>query len=99
MYRANWLDSETDSFANTGVRDPGGASGRFGGHQIEGRVRYWIVPKLLRLDTGAAVLINGRFLNDAPNANGRSEEHTSELQSLMRITYAVLCLKKKKTNT
>src|SRR3546814_6062142 len=39
MYRANWLDSETDSFANTGVRDPGGASGRFGGHQIEGRVR------------------------------------------------------------
>src|SRR3546814_3751735 len=26
--------------------------------------------------------------------NGRSEEHTSELQSLMRISYAVLCLKK-----
>src|SRR3546814_4728327 len=29
--------------------------------------------------------------------NGRSEEHTSELQSLMRISYAVFCLKKKKT--
>src|SRR3546814_10309205 len=29
-------------------------------------------------------------------AVGRSEEHTSELQSLMRISYAVLCLKKKK---
>src|SRR3546814_8341670 len=28
---------------------------------------------------------------------GRSEEHTSELQSLMRISYAVLCLKTKKT--
>src|SRR3546814_6378115 len=28
-------------------------------------------------------------------ANGRSEEHTSELQSLMRISYAVFCLKKK----
>src|SRR3546814_4801994 len=28
----------------------------------------------------------------------RSEEHTSELQSLMRISYAVLCLKKKKKN-
>src|SRR3546814_9972004 len=27
----------------------------------------------------------------------RSEEHTSELQSLMRISYAVICLKKKKT--
>src|SRR3546814_2097098 len=30
-------------------------------------------------------------------ADGRSEEHTSELQSLMRISYAVFCLKKKKT--
>src|SRR3546814_3653677 len=29
----------------------------------------------------------------------RSEEHTSELQSLMRISYAVFCLKKKKANT
>src|SRR3546814_10040358 len=31
------------------------------------------------------------------SAVGRSEEHTSELQSLMRISYAVFCLKKKKT--
>src|SRR3546814_6067748 len=32
----------------------------------------------------------------APRAGWRSEEHTSELQSLMRISYAVFCLKKKK---
>src|SRR3546814_7000989 len=32
-------------------------------------------------------------------ALGRSEEHTSELQSLMRISYAVFCLKKKKKKT
>src|SRR3546814_10771566 len=32
-------------------------------------------------------------------ATARSEEHTSELQSLMRISYAVFCLKKKKTNS
>src|SRR3546814_3706071 len=31
-------------------------------------------------------------------ARERSEEHTSELQSLMRISYAVFCLKKKKQN-
>src|SRR3546814_8796286 len=31
-------------------------------------------------------------------SGGRSEEHTSELQSLMRISYAVFCLKKKKIN-
>src|SRR3546814_8605287 len=33
---------------------------------------------------------------DALNPEMRSEEHTSELQSLMRISYAVFCLKKKK---
>src|SRR3546814_3933778 len=32
------------------------------------------------------------------DARHRSEEHTSELQSLMRISYAVFCLKKKKNN-
>src|SRR3546814_5186767 len=32
------------------------------------------------------------------HAAERSEEHTSELQSLMRISYAVFCLKKKKNN-
>src|SRR3546814_4750779 len=34
----------------------------------------------------------------ARSAPVRSEEHTSELQSLMRISYAVFCLKKKKNN-
>src|SRR3546814_2149682 len=33
----------------------------------------------------------------AGDSSGRSEEHTSELQSLMRISYAVFCWKKKKT--
>src|SRR3546814_7892019 len=33
------------------------------------------------------------------DTNYRSEEHTSELQSLMRISYAVFCLKKKNTKT
>src|SRR3546814_9768347 len=34
-----------------------------------------------------------------PTRPARSEEHTSELQSLMRISYAVFCLKKKNTKT
>src|SRR3546814_3653695 len=41
----------------------------------------------------------GRFTAYAVAASSRSEEHTSELQSLMRISYAVFCLKKKKDNT
>src|SRR3546814_2211234 len=35
----------------------------------------------------------------AQMVDGRSEEHTSELQSLMRISYAVVCLSKKKHST
>src|SRR3546814_8315886 len=42
--------------------------------------------------SGIAVLNTG-------HRHPRSEEHTSELQSLMRISYAVFCLKKQKTTT
>src|SRR3546814_6307918 len=42
---------------------------------------------------GAGVGFQGDF---QPRRKARSEEHTSELQSLMRISYAVFCLKKKK---
>src|SRR3546814_5908254 len=38
----------------------------------------------------------GRDEQETRSATWRSEEHTSELQSLMRISYAVFCLKKKK---
>src|SRR3546814_6360048 len=38
-------------------------------------------------------------LGQRRDAAARSEEHTSELQSLMRISYDVFCLKKKKTRT
>src|SRR3546814_10504593 len=46
-------------------------------------------------DLGVAFKLSGRRLGIHQN---RSEEHTSELQSLMRISYAVFCLKKKKKN-
>src|SRR3546814_5263216 len=37
-------------------------------------------------------------MNELSDSRVRSEEHTSELQSLMRISYAVFCLKKKNKN-
>src|SRR3546814_1586642 len=40
----------------------------------------------------------GQEASPCPYSLPRSEEHTSELQSLMRISYAVFCLKKKKHN-
>src|SRR3546814_3591190 len=54
----------------------------------------------------AAEAAGGKIGGQQPGLGGaagmqmlRSEEHTSELQSLMRISYAVFCLKKKKTPT
>src|SRR3546814_3612635 len=53
-------------------------------------------------DQRTILLERGNRNNFAAQAHVRdtdkSEEHTSELQSLMRISYAVFCLKKKKTN-
>src|SRR3546814_947631 len=57
------------------------------------------------INTGMMITLSGDFVSDSL-ADGRvvsgvggqynrSEEHTSELQSLMRISYAVFCLKKK----
>src|SRR3546814_2547293 len=63
---------------------------------IRGRWRPF-GAECLCLDRG-----RGRYLSGAVAGRysdlGRSEEHTSELQSLMRISYAVFCLKKKNTN-
>src|SRR3546814_10871130 len=50
----------------------------------------------LRSGTGPALALAGDFAGWAVAASAfRSEEHTSELQSLMRISYAVFCLQKK----
>src|SRR3546814_3401670 len=47
----------------------------------------------------ANTLRPARLARDVVDRFFRSEEHTSELQSLMRISYAVFCLKKKKNHT
>src|SRR3546814_1898282 len=58
-------------------------------------------PKAIRNQNNTAIAANsivaGRHVQlryDSSLDSGRSEEHTSELQSLMRISYAVFCLKK-----
>src|SRR3546814_8822122 len=56
------------------------------------------IPREAQPDAGAPApvpLQDGPAGRDGRGALHRSEEHTSELQSLMRISYAVLCLKKK----
>src|SRR3546814_8433575 len=72
----------------------------------------WVTFAQMHLTTGFKILsgpyeyqlnrlpiirMSGRVGNIGGRRVRRSEEHTSELQSLMRISYAVFCLKKKKT--
>lgn len=68
VYRPMWLAAREDSFSSTGVRDASGRSGRFAGHQVEARIRYWILPARLRFEFDGVLLAKGRFLRDAPNA-------------------------------
>src|SRR3546814_18014889 len=55
-------------------------------------------PRLTDEQRARARPLEHRDLARGQRQPERSEEHTSELQSLMRISYAVFCLKKKKTN-
>jgi hypothetical protein len=74
-YHALWLASPTDAFSTTGVRDPSGNAGSFAGHQIEGRVRYWLIPQVLRAEANGVLLAKGRFLRVAPNAPANGDTH------------------------
>src|SRR3546814_4780078 len=72
-----------------------------GGHDIDdaavlggGGHRHLVFACLAGID-GFADRLFEEIAETAASAADRSEEHTSELQSLMRISYAVFCLKKK----
>src|SRR3546814_5578211 len=71
-----------------------------------GKTPLPVVPAPVNLEQSRVLRVNrrgpvqqvaGRLA--VAEGKGRSEEHTSELQSLMRISYAVFCLKKNKTRT
>src|SRR3546814_10597895 len=63
---------------------PGGSNDTIGRYLAENLAKHW----------DSTVVVENK-----PGAGSRSEEHTSELQSLMRISYAVFCLKNKKIKT
>src|SRR3546814_3709982 len=63
--------------------------------EVEAVVQNFIAP-----DPLAGLVVPDRPVAASPGPpDQRSEEHTSELQSLMRISYAVFCLKQKKNKT
>src|SRR3546814_5952927 len=74
------------------------AGGTAGRNEVEHPERSEGLPQAASGLAGSAArtrLIGRGTSNAAARSAARSEEHTSELQSLMRISYAVFCLKKK----
>src|SRR3546814_8139632 len=83
--RTDTLFPYTTLFRSLDTRRTGRCSPSFDQHGIHGYTHH-----------------HGRHVCRVPGGKereDRSEEHTSELQSLMRISYAVFCLKKKKKKT
>src|SRR3546814_7595278 len=101
-FRSRRPDAEPDRRQESGRRRVArGAAG----HQPASRARHQAAIPASKSDGGAVP--NGLARSSAAHAERprgasaddafpRSEEHTSELQSLLRISYAVFCLKKKK---
>ena len=75
VYRPMWLASRSDAFSQTGVVDKTGGSGRFSGHNLDLRARYWLVPGRLRGEIDYDWIGKGRFLRDAPNAPATGNTH------------------------
>src|SRR3546814_4312189 len=106
--RTDTLFPYTTLFRSQGLAGPVDPQLRAPRQGRRGRRRPCGTPRSLSLDVGGAAAESG--LGFRPHRGGkaapgriprrgarslRSEEHTSELQSLMRISYAVFCLKKK----
>src|SRR3546814_6436306 len=72
---------------------PGNAATR---HIVDAAVLEALGPDGVFVNVARGSVVDGQALASALE-DGRSEEHTSELPSLMRISYAVFCLKKQKS--
>src|SRR3546814_10828451 len=87
-------------YRGASMRDIGEQAGVLGGslyHHIRSKDALFVELHNAALDEAEARIDEAVRAQSDPWAklNARSEEHTSELQSLMRISYAVFCLKKK----
>ena len=69
LYKPAWLAVGRDVWTVARVRDPSGSSGRFIGHTLDARVRYWFSPDRLRGEIGGSLLLGGEFARTAPGAS------------------------------
>ncbi len=64
-FRGYWLASDDDAWTVSGIRNPPGVSESYIGSQLEGSLRWDIVPGNVRLEAGGAYLIAGDLMDDA----------------------------------
>jgi hypothetical protein len=74
-HRGYWLASNKDAWVVARVQDPGGDSGTYLGQQLEGRIRWDIVPEIIRSEVGAAYFFKSGFAKGAPNANQQGDSN------------------------
>lgn len=85
MVRQVKLDSPTDIFGSSGVRDATGASGDNVGTHVELRWRHQLIPDSVRLTLGAAALIREDFLKSAPNATLEGDSYFGYTELLFQF--------------
>src|SRR3546814_5463865 len=100
-YTTLFRSAAVHRYGHIGLRKRGGVVGAVAGHGHEMAAGLVVADKAQLVLGGGfgQIVVNprlGRDRGDGQFIVARSEEHTSELQSLMRISYAVFCLKKKK---
>src|SRR3546814_6472553 len=92
-----WITASSRAHARMAEeRDRVGAALQRSQTQFEAFLNHSPSGIVLKDREGRYLLANRRVQEWLGKSQERSEEHTSELQSLMRISYAVFCLKKKK---
>lgn len=74
-WRLLWAADRHDGSSTTGIRDASGSAGKYAGQQLDGRVRYWLVPKRLRAEVNAIWLNRAGLLRNAPNASPHGDTH------------------------
>ena len=67
-HRAYWLAEKRDMWVGSNLRDTSGQSGSYIGQQVEARLKWEAVPKLVTLETGWAHLFKGEFAKNAPGS-------------------------------
>ena len=72
-HRAYWLASKKDAWVVARVQDPTGDSGSYLGQQLEGRLRWDVVPNNIHWEIGAAYYFKAGFAENAPNANDQGD--------------------------